>query len=120
MNRYLTTIAIAIAAAYAGPSFADDITIETTPFVSTKSRAEVQADLQQYRAAGVDPSSDSYDPLKTFRSTLTRQQVTAGFLASRDEVEAFTSEDSGSEYLSERGGLKAAPTVAGRPANNAQ
>ena len=68
-------------------------------FVSAKTRAEVQTELAEYQKAGVNPWSTSYNPLKSFRSAKTRTEVTAEYLASRDEVHAFTSEDSGSEWL---------------------
>ena len=41
MNRNIA-IAILAAAAATGNAFADDITIDTTPFVSSRSRTEVQ------------------------------------------------------------------------------
>lgn len=56
MNRNLAsaltigaTAAAAVAVAALGPAkaYADDITIDTTPFVSSKSRAEVQAELMR-------------------------------------------------------------------------
>lgn len=83
----------------AGAAFADDITIDPVPFVSTASRAQVQEELRQFRAAGVDPWSDSYNALAGFKSSLSRGNVMAEFSASRGEVAAFAGEDSGSTYL---------------------
>ena len=91
-------IIIATCLAAAGAAFADDITIEATPFVSTRTRAEVIAEMQAARAAP-NPWADSYDQLADFRSTLTREEVVADFLLTRDEVQAFNGEDSGSSYL---------------------
>jgi hypothetical protein len=91
-----TIIAICLAAA--GSAFADDITIEATPFISTRTRAEVVAEMQQARHEA-NPWADSYDQLQAFQSTLTRAEVTAEYLLSRDEVQAFNGEDSGSTYL---------------------
>ena len=91
-------IIIAICLAAAGSAFADDITIEATPFVSTRSRAEVIAEMQAARNAA-NPWADGYDQLAGFRSTLTREEVVADFLLTRDEMQAFNSEDSGSGYL---------------------
>ncbi|MCG2592549.1 DUF4148 domain-containing protein [Ramlibacter sp. XY19] len=91
-------IIIAICLAAAGSAFADDITIEATPFVSSRSRAEVIAELQAARAAP-NPWADGYDQLAAFRSTLTREEVVADFLLTRDEMQAFNGEDSGSGYL---------------------
>jgi hypothetical protein len=91
-------ILFAICLAAAGSAFADDITIESTPFVSSRPRAEVIAEMQQARNEG-NPWADSYDQLQAFQSTLTREEVVAEFMLSRDEVQAFNGEDSGSGYL---------------------
>jgi hypothetical protein len=113
MNRK-SIIAIAITAAAAGSAFADDITVETTPFVSSATRAEVQAELGRYQQAGVNPWSNRYNPLAQFRSQRTRDQVAAEYLAARDRVAAFTGEDSGSAYLASHPAI-AATTLAGQP-----
>ena len=99
MNRHIA-IFLLVAAAAAGNVYADDITVETTPFVSTMSRAEVQADLQQFRASGSDPYSE--DQLAGFRSERSRADVTAEYIAERDQVSAFNGEDSGSVMLARR------------------
>jgi len=114
MNRYLATSLVALAGAIASPAFADDISIDTTPFVSTASRADVQAQIGAFKQAGVSPWSQVYNPLATFSSRQTRAQVTGEFLQSRDEVEALTAEDSGSFHLSQRGVTRAA-VLAGQP-----
>lgn len=101
MNRKLATVVLVLSAGFA---HADDITIDPTPFVSTKSRAQVQAELGTYKRSGVNPWSKAHDPLKTFRSSRTRAEVTAEYLAGRDEVTAFTSEDSGSMHLMQLAG----------------
>lgn len=98
MNRNFA-LALCFASASIGTAFADDITIDPTPFVSTKSRAEVKAELVQFQASGVDPWADDYNQLSQARSTMTRAEVTAAYLASRSEVEALGSEDSGSSYM---------------------
>jgi hypothetical protein len=75
MTRLLAaTVAIA-SIAFAGAALADDITVDTTHAVSTKTRAEVRAE----------------------------------FLASRQQAEALTREDSGSQWL--RTHTQAAPAV---------
>ena len=101
-------IAAAIAVAAAGTAFA-----QTTPnlygaeggtqdtFVGTLSRAQVQAELAQYKRAGVNPWSTWYNPLKSFKSTANRADVTAAYIASRDEVAALNGEDSGAAYLAQ-------------------
>ena len=104
MNRK-TLIALAIASAasmghaVAGTSYVGEISVENTPFTSTASRTQVQEELAQYRQSGVNPWSKSYNPLRSFESAKTRAQVTAEFDGARNQVAAFTREDSGSAYL---------------------
>lgn len=94
------TLYLSLALAFAaGHAVADDITIEPTPFVSTASRAQVQEELREFRKTGINPWSARYDPLAQFKSTTTREELAAQFQASRDEVAAFSGEDSGSTYL---------------------
>ena len=101
MNRHFALAAIALATAAAGNAFADDITMDP-PFTSTLSRAEVRADLQQFRASGVDPWSQSYDQLAGFRSERTRADVSAEYTAARDQVAALHGEDGGAMQLARR------------------
>ena len=108
MNRRLITLSIAAAAAatFAGGAVAEspDPSGQFAPQVtSPKSRGEVVAELQEYKRSGVNPWSMSYNPLRTFRSTTTREAVAAEFLGSRDQVAAFNGEDSGSAYLARNG-----------------
>lgn len=98
MNRHFV-LALCFASASIGTAFADDITIDPTPFVSTASRAQVMAELKQFQASGVNPWADDYNQLAQAHSTMTRAEVTAAYLASRNEVEALGAEDSGSSYL---------------------
>lgn len=115
-------LAVAAFAALAGTAArADDITIDNTPFVSSKTRAEVQAELVQFEWSGVDTWSTGYNHLAQFDSVKSRAQVKAEYLEHRDQVTALTGEDSGSAYLSS---LAAAParvpdsgTLAGVPVN---
>ncbi|MDB5856488.1 MAG: hypothetical protein JWQ76_177 [Ramlibacter sp.] len=101
MNRNFA-LALVIATAAAGNAFADDITVEAMPFTSSMSRAQVQADLQQARASGIDPWSQSYDQLADFRGERTRAEVSAEYTAERDYVAALNGEDSGSVLLARR------------------
>jgi hypothetical protein len=114
MNRHLAVLA-AIAAAAATSAFADDITIDNTPYAGSKTRAEVQADLAAYKKAGVNPWSTQFNPLKTWKGSLTREQVVGEFLTSRKEATAFNGEDSGSAYLAGRT-PEVRVRVAGEPA----
>lgn len=119
MNRNIAS-ALVIAAAVAGNAFADDITVDTTPFVSSKSRAEVIAELGPFKKAGTSPWSTQYNPLAKFQSQTSRAQVTAAYVADRDAVAALNSEDSGSAYLAANRSLNVGTTLAGQPARNAQ
>lgn len=86
MNRKLA-LALVIATAAAGNAFADDITVDTVPFRSTVSRAEVQAQ----------------------------------YVAARDAVAAMTREDSGSAYIARQDGQDPrAARVATAPARKQQ
>jgi hypothetical protein len=94
--------AAAIAAAAAittNKAHADDITVEDSPFVSTRSRAEVQAELTKYGDI-TEWTLQLNDP--QFNGSYTSGQARAGYLAARDEVRALTGEDSGSVYLGKR------------------
>ena len=115
MNRTLIASLLAVAAAGTNVAFADDITVETHPFVSTLTREQVQADLQQYRAAGVNPWSTSYNPVAHFQGARTRAEVTAEYLRARDEVAAMNGEDSGSSWQAAQARRVAPPVLAGEP-----
>jgi hypothetical protein len=95
MQRIVITAVLV--AGFAGSAPAESsLAVPSAPFASTKTHAEVQADLAAYQKAGVNPWSASYNQLRGFRSTNTREEVTAAYMASRDEVHAMTGEDSGS------------------------
>jgi vacuolar-type H+-ATPase catalytic subunit A/Vma1 len=119
MNRNIASALVIAAAAVAGNAFADDITLDNTPFVGSKTRAEVQAELAQFKRAGTSPWSTQYNQLAKFQSTKSRAEVVAEFTAARDEVAALNSEDSGSAYLAQHNGRQASPstTLAGQPRN---
>lgn len=119
MNRTIASVLAITAAAFAANAFADDITIDTTPFVGSKTRAEVQADLAQFKRAGTSPWSTQYNQLAKFQSAKSRAEVTAEYTAARDEVAALNGEDSGSAYLAQYAGRRAdaSTTLAGQPQN---
>jgi uncharacterized protein DUF4148 len=114
MNRYILSSLLALAAAATTSAFADDITIDNQPFVSSLSRSEVMSELRQFKQAGHNPWDQNYDQLSNFTSSKTRAQVTAEFLESRDEVARMTAEDSGSASLHPTIHAIAAPVVARR------
>ena len=80
MNRLLAATVAVASIAFAGAALADDITIDTTHAVSTKSRAEVRAE----------------------------------FLAQRQQAQALTREDSGSQSLGTPTQAVRAAVLAGR------
>jgi hypothetical protein len=102
MNRTIALSLAALATAAAGHAYADDITIEAAPFSSSLSRAEVLADLQQFRSAGINPWADEYNPLLHFQGSKTSAQVIGEYIAGRAAVAALNSEDSGSAYMARR------------------
>ncbi len=120
-NRFAAAVLAVSAAAFGGAALAESPNaVPDAPFVSTKSRDAVQAELAQYKQAGVNPWSTSYNPLRGFRSTTSRDQVTAAYIASRDEVAALTGEDSGAAFLSAQGSTRVLDTtLAGQPSQGA-
>lgn len=116
--RSLIATAFAVATlAAGGTAFAQAAPLgqeggQVDAFVPARTRAQVQDELVQFRAEyPVSPWSFRYDPLTKFKSTATRAEVTAAYVADRDAVAAFTGEDSGSAYLAQG-------TVHGVPAND--
>jgi hypothetical protein len=110
MDRNITTALIIAAAAVAaalamasGKAFADDITIESRPFVGTLSRAEVHSDLLRNSKFAREHGTEWAMQLNQgpqVRSAYTSQQVRADYAASREQVRQLNGEDSGSAYLS--------------------
>lgn len=113
--------AVALAAISAGKAYADDITIDNTPFVSSRSRAEVQAELlgqaDVLRAAASEWSLQSNQPPRV-QSAYTSAQAQAEYKASRDYLRALYAEDSGSAWIikSPMPGLANDRAVMGAPA----
>ena len=94
--------AFAFAAIASGNAYADDITIDPTPFVSSRTRAEVQSEVMGQGEALRIASSEWSMQLNAAdlpQSTVTRAQVTEEYIATRREVNALNAEDSGSSYL---------------------
>lgn len=118
MNRNSLTLALAGMLALAGvaahaetPDPSGQYATSTT---STRTTAQVQAELAQYKQAGVNPWATSYNPLKYFRSEKSQQQVQQEYLASRDVVKAMTGEDSGSAYMAAHRTQAAGSSLASR------
>lgn len=98
-----TTAAVFCAAAIASsPAYAEGPILQDTPFVGTRTRAEVQAELMGrpglLSAAASEWTMQRNQP-SAVASRVTGEQVRAEYLAAREEVSALTSEDSGSSYL---------------------
>ena len=102
MNAKTALTSLVLAAGFAGSAFAESPLVANDTFTSTRTRAEVQAELAAYRQAGVNPWSISYNPVRSCKGTASREAVVAEYLASRGEVRALTGEDSGSQYLAQR------------------
>jgi hypothetical protein len=103
LNRFLLVSALAAATAVTDVALACEI----DSFVSTKSRDEVAAELNAFKASGVNPWSGTYNPAAYMKSARTSDEVQAEFLASRRQVEAFLGEDSGSAHLAANPRIKA-------------
>lgn len=122
MQRLSLALAAALSfAAVAAHAESPDPSGQFAPNAGPATRAQVQAELGQYRQSGVNPWSTSYNPLQQFHSQKTRAEVEAEFLANRDAVRAMTAEDSGAAYLAARQGTApAARQFAGQPVRSAQ
>jgi hypothetical protein len=112
MNRSIATALAIAAAAVASNGFADDITIDTTPFTSTKTRAEVLAELKK---PGPNYWSTQYNMFRDVKRDTNSSEVRNEYIASRREVSALTGEDSGSVYLNGFKGSPGTTTMGGPP-----
>ncbi|MDF2465278.1 MAG: hypothetical protein K0Q43_3513 [Ramlibacter sp.] len=91
---------LAAAAMASGNAYADDITIDTKPFISTKTRAEVRAEVMGHTltsAASEWAMQMNHAPQS--QSAYTREQAKAEYIAARNEVSSRNAEDSGSSYF---------------------
>ena len=115
INRITALFAVAITslsgAAFAGTGLAGDITIETEPFASTTSRAEVRAELRLQEVRR-QPLGQGLQPPRQLREQQVPAQVTAEYIANRDAVAALHGEDSGSRYLTEDAAARRAVRMA--------
>jgi hypothetical protein len=117
--KNLTVIALALAAA--GAAYADDPTLDTySTSVSTKTRAEVQAELAQAKRDGsIKAWSISYNPLALMKPVKTRNEVVAELEAAQasGELRALNSEVGDTAYLARttQPSVAAPRTLAGTP-----
>ena len=97
---YSSTVAAATLAAIvmSGSALAETPTIDNTPFVSTKTRAEVQAEVSSHRAQLSSNASEwvMQQSGTHHASGYTQQQAQAEYIASREQVRAMNSEGGGS------------------------
>ena len=98
----MTLALLAVAAITCAPAYADDITVEQSPFVSSRTRDEVSAELKTPYPGG-NPWSGAYDMFQA-RSTATSEQIQGEYVVTRDRANAFQGEDSGSAHLSKAQG----------------
>lgn len=112
MNRKSALALVAIFSALASShASAESPGTDNTPFVSTKSRAQVLAELAAYKGEGVNPWSISYNPVTAFKSVRTREEVQAEYIADRP-LAATTGEDSGSMAMAQGAGKAHRMTIA--------
>ena len=120
-NRLALAAVLSIAAVAAHAETPDPSGQVAAATAGQATRAQVQSQLADYKKAGVNPWSTSYNPLASFRGESTREQVRNEFLGSRDAVNAMTGEDSGSAYLAaRRTATEAGSQFAGQPFRSAQ
>lgn len=92
----------AVAAIASGSAYADDITIDNTPFISSKTRDEVRAAVVGQSELLRESSSEWAMQLNQAarpHSAHTSAAAKAEYIAARHEVNALNAEDSGSSYL---------------------
>jgi hypothetical protein len=94
-----TAALLAVAAIASVNAYADDITIDDTPFVSSRTRADVRAEAMGLSSASSEwtmQAGSSFQPDRSYTNRAARDE----YIAARREVNALNAEDSGSSYLS--------------------
>jgi len=97
-------VATIAAALLSSNAYADDPTIDTTVFVSSRSRADVRAEVMSQRAqltAAGGEWTGQQNEQRPFQSAYTAAQVRSEYKAARNEVQMMNGEDSGSSYLAQ-------------------
>lgn len=97
--RLAAVAVLAAAAAPAGQSLADDITIDPTPFVSTRTRADVRGEVAKSSLTEWERQYGGPHAVSGY----TRAQAREAYVADRREVWALGGEDSGSASLNWKG-----------------
>jgi hypothetical protein len=110
------TLAAAVlgAAAMTGTARAEGPLEGNAPFTSSRTRAEVQAELMQNRVSSyaTEYALQRGEPVHA-ASGYTRAQARADYIASRDEVQAMTSEHGGAGHFA-RGPMRTSGTLLAR------
>jgi hypothetical protein len=112
---HLFVAALSLAAATVYADEADPSNQYAIQAPGTQTRAAVAQQFQQYRAEGVNPWSNWYNPLKTFRGERTRAEVRAEYIRDRAAVAGMNAEDSGSAWLATHKPAAPGSQVAGEP-----
>ena len=113
-----TTLAAAVlgAALMTGSARAEGPIGDNSSFTSSRTRAEVKAELMRDRhqvtSAGSEWAMQRGEPLQAANG-YTRAQAQAEYIAARDEVRAMTSDDGGSSYIARSTVLKPDTLFAG-------
>lgn len=92
----IVTLLLAVSA---GSALAESPGTPTEAFVSSRTRAEVLAELAAFKKSGVNPWSIGYQPTHQLRSSTTREAVQLEAITSRETTTALGAEDSGAVYL---------------------
>jgi hypothetical protein len=115
---YATIVAAATVAAVATTQArAESPTIDNTPFVSMRTRADVRAELMAPHAAlGYAEWTGQGNDMRAGAGGYTRAEAIAAYRDSRDEAKALSGEDSGSMYLAQRSSALRRNTMLARAA----
>lgn len=95
-------VTFTLAAMAPGDAYADDISVDTAQFSSSRTRADIRAELLSQPAIlqmSANELALQSNYLPPIRSVATREQVRSEYKASRHDVAELLGEDSGSSYL---------------------
>jgi hypothetical protein len=100
-------------------AWAETPTVDDTPFVSTRTRAEVRAEVLSQRSSLSAAAGEwaTYLPQlypRPATGSVTREQLKAQYIAERDRVKAMNGEDSGSAFIAQNRARAGGTQVAGQ------
>jgi hypothetical protein len=96
--KKLATFAVLAAAAAVCLAAQEGNPLPAQPVKSSVTQQQLAQELAAFKA-GTSPYSMKFNPVAGFKSVRTRAEVTAEYLAARDEVAALGREDSGSAFV---------------------